>query len=263
MYTQMTLGLEIDRLIRRYPANFQKWTFGPTEEFKAALKHFCWIIYQKTSTDGGVQIMGREWDTDPYSIDAHINGRVAFGSAASSDPKPYQTGIVGYEKVGPGMFRALKGDGPEGGLNTSAGARGNVLKMDRWHPTMNDCWVLGGVHRGASFKLVSPRIPDNIYNYRSHDSNDKGWPVVTARELLGLLHYGYKVERGGSETIIVPKDPTLARNSTITDYWDFMVKKTNEGSGIIRELLDTSLKANLHAELLAFDKSKLRHVTRR
>jgi hypothetical protein len=251
MYNKWTLSYDIACLTPKYPPNMRAWVFGSkVDDFQAALQEFCWIIYQKTSTDAGLQIMGREWDTDHFSVDANIIGRVAFGSAAGGN-------IVGYDKVGPGRFRArLKGDGPEGGLNTSVGARGNVLKMDRWHPTMNDCWVLGGVHRGATFKLVSPRIPDNIWN-------SQGYPVVTARELLGLLHYGYKIERGGSETLLVPKNSDLARKSRITDYWDFMVKKTQEGPALIRELLDTSLKANLHAELLAFDKSKLRHVTRK
>lgn len=238
MYNKMALASEIALLMPKYPANLRSWLFAPTpDDFKAALQEFCWVIYQKTSTDPGLQIIGREWDTDPYSIDANIIGRA----------------IGGYNRVGPGSWRPQSPNVPQGGLNTSPGARGNVLKMDRWHPTMNDCWVLGGVHRGATFKLVSPRVPANIWN-------PSGFPVVTAREMLGLLHYGYKIENGRDETLFVPKDPAFAHKSTITDYWDFMVEKSRQGSAIIRDLLDKGLKASLHAELLAFDKSSLRRV---
>ena len=119
MYNKMALAWEIALLMPKYPANLRSWLFAPTpDDFKAALQEFCWVIYQKTSTDPGLQIIGREWDTDPYCIDANIIGRA----------------IGGYNRVGPGMWRPQLPNVPQGGLNTSPGARGNVLKMDRWHP---------------------------------------------------------------------------------------------------------------------------------
>jgi hypothetical protein len=237
-YNKFSLAYEIATLYPKYPPNLRTWLFAPKpEDFRVALQEYCWIIYQKTNTDAGFQIIGREWDTDPYSLDANILGRA----------------IGGYDKQASGKWTARPEGAPVGGLNTSPGARGNVLKMDRWHPTMNDCWVLGGIHRGATFKLVSPRIPANIWN-------PMGFPVVTAREILGLLHYGYETQRVGSDVQFVPRDRGVAQRSNITDYWDFMVEKSRQGAGLVRELLDKELKANLHAELLAFDRSKLRKV---
>jgi len=87
-----------------------------------------------------------------------------------------------------------------------------------------------------------------------------GPPSDPTREMLGLLRYGYEIESSQDEALFVPKDLALAHKSTITDYWDFMMEKSRQGPAIIRELLDKELKASLHAELLAFDKSKLHSV---
>ena len=41
--------------------------------------------------------------------------------------------------------------------------RRDLLEMDKWTPVVNDCWVLGGVHRRAAFRLESPRALDNLW----------------------------------------------------------------------------------------------------
>jgi len=272
-YDKLGLGREISTLFPYYQPFLKNWPWlaqgqpAPVD-FEAALKEMCWMIYEKTSTDRGLQVMGREWDTDPYAMDAHMMGRVQ--AAAQGD------GFVGFAKDGVQPFgktwgtnweRLSKGNHKQSArwgvrtqeptapmVNYSPGARGNVLKMDRWHPTMNDCWVLGGVHRSAIFRLVSPRTPDNIWNV------SQGFFVVTARELLGLMHYGYTPQRTGAEVCLVPPD-TVSELATITNYWHFILVKSTDttGEGVsktIRNLLDLEAKSALHDQVRAGHKLK-------
>lgn len=259
-YSKVTLLFDIKRLFPFYQPQMQNWiweadkgkighrhvigdvfrTSGSTQvdqhaQFIISLHLHCWYLYNLTHTDQGLQIIGREWDTDPFSLSAANIPDVAFG---------------GYQKSA-GHWQA---HGGPAGLNLSPGARGNVLKMDKWHPTMNDCWVLGGVHRLATFKLVSPKIPQNIWNHQG------GYFIVTAREILGLIHFGYQSTRERDSVLFTPKDTARARGANLVDYWKHIQEKSQLKTGVILELLDRELKANIHAELLAFDKSKLRHV---
>lgn len=284
-YNKFQLGYEIAVLSHKYPPAMKKWPWAApgvvVPDFLESLKEMCWMIYEKTSTDGGQQIMGREWDTDPYAMNANIMGRVMAAAAgdgfkrtpgpATQDGRgPAAPGIVGKEKNWgtswekrmpsapgqPGGWQERTRDPPASpGYNHSPGARGNVLKMDRWHPTMNDCWVLGGVHRSATFKLVSPRTPDNIWNV------SRGVPVVTAREMLGLLRYGYRIERNGSEVLFIPD--TSVTNANITDYWDYiqdLCRDKNAVNALIHKLLDLEVKKDLHEDLRNFDRSRLQRT---
>ncbi len=236
-YSKETLALDIDILFPRYSAMYQKWPWKRDSnevipDFKEQLKDVCWTIYNKTHTDGGEQIMGREWDTDPFAAFANIGGRTGYTAKTS------------FQNVGHGRYEKVVNWKPVGAaaksdheINTSDTARGNVLKMDRWHPTMNDCWVLGGVHRRATFKLVSARVPGNIWNFQYN------FPVVTARELLGLLRYGYTIQRRGSaEALLIPgnvkKEP-----ETILDYWNYINNGSITMTNLIKELLDPNVKA--------------------
>ncbi len=243
-YSRESLALDIDILFPRYSAIFQKWPWKRDSneiipDFKEQLKDVCWTIYSKTFTDAGEQIMGREWDTDPYATFANISGRTGYTSKTT------------FQQVGHGRYEKKVAWTPVGAanrndheINTSASARGNVLKMDRWHPTMNDCWVLGGVHRRATFKLVSARVPGNIWNYSMNI------PVVTARELLGLLRYGYTLQRKSSaEALLVPSNIRKEPES-ILDYWSFINSGQMTMTNLIKELLDPNVKA-MHDQIKA------------
>jgi len=266
-YGELTLGNDIRRLAPEYGPAMDHWIWEaergvvrhhaqlgcqrmgqPTDpanltkaekrnRFLFSLQLYGWFIYRQTNTDAGSQIIGREGDTDPFSLEhAKIPG-VHSG---------------GYTKLPGGTWAKPSAATPKPGLNLTPQARGNVLKMDKWHPTMNDCWVLGGVHRLATFQLVSPRIPENIFNHRH------GYLIVTAREILGLLHFGYEVNRAGGVVRFEPKNLHLARNANLVDYWKHIQEKSRLGAGIIREMLDRELKRDVHAEIESFDKRKLK-----
>ncbi len=119
---------------------------------------------------------------------------------------------------------------------------------------MNDCWVLGGIHRRATFILVSPHIPENIWN-------PEGYPIVTAREILGLHHYGYTATQVKDKVVFKPGNLALLDQANVVDYWTMIVNalpKKGDTTSFIRKLLDI-FKNPYHKELVGFDKSKLNH----
>jgi hypothetical protein len=91
-------------------------------------------------------------------------------------------------------------------------AKGNLLKMDKWSTVVNDSWILGGVHRYAKFRLASPRVMENLWNAQN------GFPVVTARELLGLLHFGYRLDQVGPWQIVAVADSGRAAAASLLAY---------------------------------------------
>lgn len=91
-------------------------------------------------------------------------------------------------------------------------AQGNLLKVDKWARVVNDAWILGGVHRYALFRLASPRVMENLWNQNG------GYFVVTARELLGLLTFGYGHEQVGPWQALVCKDKDRARTANLIEY---------------------------------------------
>ena len=87
-YNKLQLGWEIVVLFQKYPPFMRKWPWvadggAGVPDFLASLKEMSWMIYSKTNTDTGQQVMGREWDTDPYAMGANIMGRVL--AAAQGD----------------------------------------------------------------------------------------------------------------------------------------------------------------------------------
>lgn len=96
-------------------------------------------------------------------------------------------------------------------------AQGNLLKMDKWAKVVNDAWILGAVHRFALVRLASPRVMDNLWNKTEH------YFVVTAREILGLLTFGYVHEQVGPWQCLVCKDQVRAKAADLIAY-DELVK---------------------------------------
>ncbi len=96
-------------------------------------------------------------------------------------------------------------------------AQGNLLQMDKWALVMNDAWILGGVHRQGLFQLASPRVMDNLWN-------KDGYFIVTAREIIGLLHFGYQFEQIGMYQCFVSKSPVRATSADLIKY-DALIKK--------------------------------------
>ena len=168
-YTEQSLLDDIKKLMDKptFPEHFKGWVWeeekgflrnhhafgrgirafgGGTEEQWShfTLHLYCWAIYSKTNTDGGRQIIGREWDTDPYSLTiANIGGRATHtGYIRNGKTWTHNRGrwIATQKWKQQDPKASIQGDK---GLNYDEGARGNVLKSDKWHPIMNDCWVLG------------------------------------------------------------------------------------------------------------------------
>lgn len=131
--------------------------------------------------------------------------------------------------------------------------KGNIQVMDKWSPTVNDCWVLGGVHRRADFELVSIRSLQNLWDY------EKDLPIVTAREILGLLHFGYKLEQQSGRVRLMPQNPSAAQGATLEAYDAFMKEMQAKGANSIVSLL--KMNPALQKDIQNFDKTKLKHVT--
>lgn len=106
-----------------------------------------------------------------------------------------------------------------GSLDTifDEGAAGNLLKLDKWALVVNDSWIIGGIHRLAKFRLASGRIPRNLWNA------EKSCLIVTARELIGLLHFGYELQQVGPWQVLVCTQPAIAGNANLIEY-DKLIK---------------------------------------
>ena len=153
------------------------------------LVEYCWIVYSKALYAKGAQLVGRQSD---LWVPKYL------------------------EKVGISDTNTQT-------LWTNF-TDGNIQVMDKWSPTVNDCWVLGGVHRKADFELESIRNEKNIWDYA------KNLPVVTAREILGLLHFGYEFQEQPGSVRLVCKTPADAEEATIEDYNRFMKETTSKGA---------------------------------
>jgi hypothetical protein len=141
----------------------------------------------------------------------------------------------------------------------TSSVRGNIQMLDKWSPVVNDCWILGGVHRHAKFELVSVRSMKNLWDF------DRKGHVVTAREVLGLLHFGYSMTQGPASLWFTCTDVGKANAATVQEYSSFAREQEALGPDSIRSLLvvDSALTLDpaLKKEIEGYDKSKLRHVT--
>ena len=83
----------------------------------------------------------------------------------------------------------------------------------------------------------------------------------TARELLGLKHFGYQPIGRSTVTDIRfgPSDPGLARGATLQSYNQMLREKAHLGKEIISELVDSRV-SDLHSSIHGFDRSTLRPV---
>lgn len=160
----------------------------PVQNFVNDLTEYCWLVYSKALAAGGPQLIGR---TNDLWVTEHLE-------KAGLDLKAKQT-------------------------LWDAHTKGNIQVMEKWAPTVNDCWVLGGVHRRANFELVSERSIENLWDFTG------GRHVVTAREILGLLHFGYELEQGSARTRFVCRDPGKAQAATVEQYDSHM--KAMEAKG--------------------------------
>ena len=72
--------------------------------------------------------------------------------------------------------------------HTASAGVGSVLKVDDrdWQASLNDSWLMGGIHALLDFYVASPRTRNNIID-------PTFGATVTGRELLGLTTFGYSI----------------------------------------------------------------------
>jgi hypothetical protein len=156
MYTEQSLRAEIQKIYRN-PADGFMWEDKPSSKASTLddIAKYCWVAYDKARRADGVQVIGRVSDIH-QAIQTKISN--ILQNQTLLDPATH----------------------------------GNVLRMDKWCLVMNDCWLLGGVHRRARFVLMSTASWKNVWN------PGIGGFVVTAREVIGLHTFGYTRGQGPS-----------------------------------------------------------------
>jgi hypothetical protein len=206
-YTEATIKQDLQKL------NIEKWDWAgvvakmpvdpktgkppvvTAKEVTEDMAEYCWCAYDKAFRTNGDQVIGRE---------EHLKAAGLFEKISD---------IVGDQTL------------------AHSGTKGNLLKMDKWARVVNDSWVLGGVHRNAKFRLVSPRVMENLWNFSI------GVPVVTAREILGLLYFGYQIQQVGPWQVL-SANAVDATKATLVEYDRLMQSESNIRS--VLKLVDPS-----------------------
>jgi hypothetical protein len=167
---------------------------APVHSAAAEIADYCWCAYEKAFRASGDEVIGRV---------NHLNAAGLYEKVSD---------IVGKKTL------------------FTQDTQGNLLRMDKWARVVNDSWILGGVHREAKFRLTSPRVMENLWNYAI------GAPVVTGREILGLLHFGYELQQIGPWQIFVLADRSRTTAATLIEYDRLM---SNQGTvGNLLKLVD-------------------------
>jgi len=179
-----------------HPELKAQFKYGRRSDPVFDLLEYCWLVYSKAWLATGAQLIGRTGDLwVPNQL----------SKAGMTDTKT-QTLWDNFTK-------------------------GNIQVMDKWAPVVNDCWVLGGVHRQAEFEIVSVRSIENLWDFRGVRH------VVTAREILGLIHFGYKLQELPAKTSFICVSRTAAVGATIEEYDRFMREMESKGPAGILSLI--------------------------
>ena len=214
------------RLAERH-RRWRNMNYGPRETLLkrdllvGELTAFCFKCYQRANSTHGEQIIGRFGDLLQDGV---------YQKVARMMP---QNPVVQLHALQRPSARNL----------FQRGARGNALLMDKWATMMNDAWLLGGMHRGADFRLASPRIPDNLWNHGG------GFLVVTAREILGLQEFGYELDESGPTPVFRRKN-WRSRFITLVDYDDMIVRKGSSLSDAIKLASNYTAKSAVMAGVI-------------
>ncbi len=150
----------VDRIVQYYinPENIG-FMVNPKKDTTTLhdIVHYCWTAYDKATKASGPQYIGRQDE------EALKEAREKIGKMAEGDTlhKP--------------------------------DAKGNVLSLDKWCLVVNDCWLLGGVHRKATFELTSPLTSLNLWDAQNRIGLQH--LTVMGRELVGLIIFDYEVEK--------------------------------------------------------------------
>lgn len=110
---------------------------------------------------------------------------------------------------------------------------GSILMMggDKWNFTVNDSWLLAGVHSYLPFYSASVIARGNIYD-------NEYFLTITGRELLGLACYGYQQVHGHDSLGVAYQCTNRAKadSGTLVDYQAVVgeIKSMQDAAAIFR-----------------------------
>ena len=239
---------------------------------KEIVSEYCWIAYQKSYSSTGDMVVGRQSDLTRQGLYDKVANLVQEEIGLKWRLDPVTKKWVGTEqsptnftqsqvqKSNPNQLKNYKGDGTAKLTFLDKGTTGNVLNQDKWAAPVNDAWLLGGIHRKANFRLASPKIIENLWN-------TNGYLVVTAREIIGLITFGYILHQVGpykvflydtSQSLRGLVNRRKANEATLIKYSEHMKKHSSikDAEGLV-DPEDSNTQAN---RTFQEAKNKLKHV---
>jgi len=159
-----------------------------------------WNVYLNTKRAPlGFQVFGRHVIDQASRIELF---KKSVASGKSGQLPKYMQGLTDCEFTGFGKS------------NDETGGSALKISNQKWNFTVNDAWVLAGVHSFQPFYPASPVISANIF----HNTHIL---TITGRELVGLAISGYEEHGTGYDalgTIYECKDRKKASGVTFVDY---------------------------------------------
>jgi hypothetical protein len=196
--------------------NSTEWTAEEQESYqKETLAEYCWVAYSKSFSSVGDMVIGRQNDLARQGLYEKVADLVKpETSALPTDSKQTPTTSTGVPNL----------------TLLDEGTHGNLLNQDKWAKSINDAWLIGGIHRKAKFRISSTLTMNNLWNQSGQDE----FLVVTAREMLGLLHYGYELHQVGPWKIfILPANNFLqASRASLVDYANHVLNNSSKYNAI-------------------------------
>lgn len=115
------------------------------------------------------------------------------------------------------------------GVTGEDGGGGAILDAAHWSLLANDAWLLGGIHAQTEFHFASPLRWENLWD------EARGRMTVTAREVLGILSFGYRIRRTALEPVGECVVPSRARAAALPAY--AVAVRAAGSAGQLRRLL--------------------------
>ena len=172
------------------------------DEFKAAAKE-CGLYYytdgslQQDKVDAAFRIYRNasagtklsDFEGNPVDFGITIVGRLAM----RADDGTWAPADESFPSIDEIMRENLKV------MDEDAADSGSILNAGHWSLLANDAWVLGGIHARTEFHFASPLRWENLWDERGRRM------TVTAREVIGITAFGYRISRP------VPKFEAVAK----------------------------------------------------
>lgn len=160
-------------------------------------------IYRNAAA--GTKLTGVDGGTEDFGVT--IVGRLAR-RAEDGSWVPADEGFPSIDEI---MRQNLGVLGEQGG-------GGAILDAAHWSVLANDAWLLGGIHARTEFHFASPLRWENLWDAAS------GRMTITAREVIGIVTFGYRIQTTALEPVGVCVDAALARSASLPMYRDAVVR---------------------------------------